>query len=64
VDDGGDELEVNVDVETLVACDAAPATSVHWRTTCTSGSPLGPVTGVNVIVHVWVTGPATLHPRE
>jgi len=43
-----------MDVEVVV--DAG--VTVHCRTTCTRGSPFDPVTGVNVIVHVWVTGPA------
>jgi len=43
-----------VDLEVVV--DAG--VTVHCRTTCTRGSPFDPVTGVNVIVHVWVTGPA------
>lgn len=47
------DLEV-VDLEVVV--DAG--VTVHCRTTCTRGSPFDPVTGVNVIVHVWVTGPA------
>jgi len=34
-----------------------PGTTVHCRTTCTRGSPFDPVTGVNVMVHVSVTGP-------
>jgi len=36
---------------------SAPGTKVHCRTTCTRGSPSDPVTGVNVTVHVSVTGP-------
>jgi len=58
------ELVVIVEVEAVdvevgdveVVVDAG--VTVHCRTTCTSGSPFDPVTGVNVIVHVWVTGPA------
>lgn len=48
-----------VDVEAVdfeVVVDAG--VTVHCRTTCTRGSPFDPVTGVNVSVHVWVTGPA------
>jgi hypothetical protein len=51
-----------------------PETTLHCRTTCTRGSPFGPLIGVNVIVHVSVTGPESLyntnisieraHPRE
>ncbi len=43
-----------------MAEDWAPATMVHCRTTCTRGSPLFPVTGVKVRVHVSVAGPEEL----
>jgi hypothetical protein len=55
-----EEVEVNGDDEELVDGGAVPSTTTHCRTTCTKGSPLGPVTGVKVIVHCWVTGPAEL----
>jgi len=60
VDASGDKLEVNTDDELLGDWEAAPGVTVHCRTTCTRGSPFDPVTGVNVSVHVWVTGPALL----
>jgi hypothetical protein len=60
VDASGDKLEVNTDEELLGDWEAVPGVTVHCRTTCTRGSPFDPVTGVNVIVHVWVTGPALL----
>jgi len=56
--------------------DWAPGAKLHCRTTFTRGSPFDPVIGVNVMVHVSVTGPASLqrhrrmsqyrraHPRE
>lgn len=56
--DAGCEV-VDVDEE-LVDWGAAPGTTVHCRTTCTKGSPLAPVIGVNVMTHVWVAGPALL----
>jgi hypothetical protein len=40
--------------------DCAPGVMIHCRTTCTRGSPLFPVTGVNVTVHVSVAGPEGL----
>ena len=57
--DGGDEEMVD---ELLP--DWATAVIVHCRTTCTRGSPFGPLTGVIVIVHVSVTGPESLQQRE
>jgi len=64
---GGEEVEAGAedeDVEVLVeggtvcaAEDCAPGTITHCRTTCTRGSPLPPVTGLNVTVHVSVAGP-------
>jgi hypothetical protein len=67
-----EDNELVVDVERIEVVDAgcervddvdweaAPGTTVHCRTTCTKGSPLAPVTGVNVMTHVWVAGPALL----
>lgn len=37
-----------------------PAVTVHALTTWIRDSPFAPVTGVNVRVHVSVTGPASL----
>lgn len=56
VDCGGDELVV-VDPE---GGGGAPAVMVHDLTNWTRGSPFAPVTGVNVRVHVSVTGPASV----
>jgi len=56
-----EDVVVVVDVEVLeVVVEEVEVTSTitHSRTTCTKGSPLGPVTGENVILHSWVTGPA------
>jgi len=44
--------------------DWTPGTTVHCRTTCTRGSPLFPVTGVNVTVHVSVAGPEGLQQQQ
>jgi len=52
-------------VETMELVDAVSelledweaGTTLHCRTTCTRGSPSAPTTGVNVMVHVSVTGP-------
>jgi hypothetical protein len=44
--------------------DWTPATTVHCRTTCTRGSPFFPVTGLNVTVHVSVTGPEGLQQQQ
>jgi hypothetical protein len=44
--------------------DWAPGTTVHCRTTCTRASPLFPVTGVNVTMHVSVTGPEGLQQQQ
>jgi len=51
VEDGGAD---DKDVETMEMVVGAwdPATSLHCLTTCTRGSPFGPVIGVNVMVHV------------
>jgi len=64
VEEGGGEEDEDVKVVILVeggsTCvpeDWAPGTTVHCRTTRTRGSPLFPVTGVNVRVHVSVAGP-------
>lgn len=66
-----DEEEREVDVEVVVdggdeemvdelPADWATADTVHCRTTCTRGSPFGPLTGVIVIVHVSVTVPESV----
>lgn len=66
-----DEEEREVDVEVVVdggaeemvdelLPDWATADTVHCRTTCTRGSPFGPLTGVIVIVHVSVTSPESV----
>ena len=62
VDGGGEEVEANADDELLAGWEAA--VSVHCRTTCTRGSPSGPLTGVIVIVHVSVMGPASLQQQR
>jgi len=51
---------VNVDKEVELDTDAggSPGVTVHCRTTCTRGWPFGPLIGVNVMLHVSVTGPA------
>ena len=59
VDGGGEEVE---DDELLAGWETA--VSVHCRTTCTRGSPFGPLTGVIVIVHVSVMGPASLQQQR
>lgn len=53
---------VNVDKEVELDTDAggSPGVTVHCRTTCTRGWPFGPLIGVNVMLHVSVTGPALL----
>lgn len=61
--DGGSEV-VNVNAVDELLADWEAGVTVHCRTTCTVGSPFGPLTGVSVIVHVWVTGPALLQQRE
>jgi hypothetical protein len=61
VDAGCEVVVVDVDDavdKALVDWEATPGTTLHCRTTCTKGSPLAPVTGVNVMTHVWVAGPA------
>jgi hypothetical protein len=63
VDAGCEVVVVDVDDavdKALVDWEATPGTTLHCRTTCTKGSPLAPVTGVNVMTHVWVAGPALL----
>ena len=62
VDGGGEEAVVNADDELLADWEAA--VTLHCRTTCTRGSPFDPLTGVNVIVHVSVTGPSLLQQQE
>jgi len=65
VDAGGASEDKDVEAVVLVEGggsvwvpeDCAPGTIVHCRTTCTRGSPLFPVTGVNVTMHVSVAGP-------
>lgn len=65
-------IQEGLTVETMELLDAggglledwAPAVTLHCRTTCTRGSPFDPVTGVNVIVHDSVTGPASLQHRR
>jgi hypothetical protein len=64
VEEGGASEDEDVEAAVLVeggsVCvseDWAPGTTVHCRTTCTRCSPLFPVTGVNVTMHVSVTGP-------
>jgi hypothetical protein len=63
VEEGGASEDKDVEATVLVEggslCpeDWAPGTTVHCRTTCTRASPLFPVTGVNVTMHVSVTGP-------
>jgi len=64
VEEGGasedKDAEATVLVEGGSVCvteDWAPGTTVHCRTTCTRGSPLVPVTGLNVTMHVSVAGP-------
>ncbi len=57
VDAGGGELGVEP------GGGGAPAVTVHDLTTWTRDSPFPPVTGVNVMVHVSVTGPASLQSR-
>jgi len=54
---GGEDKDVEATVLDCAPEDWTPGTIVHCRTTCTSGSPFFPVTGVNVTVHVWVAGP-------
>ena len=61
--DGGSEV-VKVDAVDEVLADWEAAVIVHCRTTCIRDSPFGPLTGVNVIVHVSTTGPASLQQRE
>jgi len=64
-DEDVEEETDDKDVETMELVDAGcellggwePATTLHCFTTCTRGSPFRPVIGVNVIVHVSVTGP-------
>jgi len=58
VEDGG-ALEDDVEVVVLAegGADWAPGVTVHCRTTRTRGSPLFPVTGVNVTMHDSVAGP-------
>jgi hypothetical protein len=53
---------VNVDKELELDTDAggSPGVTVHCRTTCTTGWPFGPLIGVNVMLHISVTGPAAL----
>jgi hypothetical protein len=53
-----EEMEVDVDEELELDAGGSPGVTVHCRTTCTIGWPFGPLTGVNVTVHVSVTGPA------
>jgi len=55
--DGGSEV-VKVDAVDELLADCEAGVTVHCRTTCTIDAPFGPLTGVSVIVHVWVTGPA------
>jgi len=57
VEEGGalDDVEAAVVVEG--GSDCAPRTILHCRTTCTRRSPLLPMTGVNVTVHVSVASP-------
>jgi len=57
--DGGSEV-VKVDAVDELPADWEAAVTVHCRTTCTRDSPFGPLTGVSVIVHVWMTGPASV----
>jgi hypothetical protein len=65
-------IQEGLTVETIELVDAggrlledwAPAATLHCRTTCTRGSPFDPVTGVNVMVHDSVTGPASLQQHR
>jgi len=63
-----EEMEVvdvnDADDKVLVDWEAAPGTTLHCRTTCTKGSPLAPVIGVNVMTHVSVAGPTLLQQQE
>jgi len=63
---GGVDVEVTaggklvVDSGSLEDGGGAPSVTLHDFTIWTRGSPFGPVTGVNVKVHVSVTGPASV----
>jgi len=50
--------EVDEELELDTDAGGSPGVAVHCRTTCTRGWPFGPLIGVNVTVHVSVTGPA------
>ena len=56
--------ELAVATESVVAAGALVLASVDWISqtdiSCTRGSPSGPVTGVNVSVHVSSMGPSEL----
>jgi len=56
VEDGGVADPVSLELEG----GGVPADTVHSLTTWTRDSPFCPVTGVNVRVHVSVTGPASV----
>jgi hypothetical protein len=56
VEDGGVAEPVSLELEE----GGVPADTVHCLTTWMRDSPFRPVTGVNVRVHVSVTGPASL----
>lgn len=56
VEDGGVADPVSLELEG----GGRPADTVHALTTWTRDSPCGPITGVNVRVHVSVTGPASV----
>jgi hypothetical protein len=56
VEDGGVADPVSLELEG----GGRPAETVHNLTTWMRDSPCGPITGVNVRVHVSVTGPASV----
>lgn len=56
MEDGGVADPVSLELEG----GGRPADTVHALTTWMRFSPFGPMTGVNVRVHVSVTGPASL----
>ena len=57
----GEEDEATVAVTDVPA---ATGVMVHACSSCTSGSPFAPLTGVNVNVHVCNTGPDALEKFE
>jgi len=59
-DEDADERVVDAVEAVELLEDWAPGAKLHCRTTFTRGSPFDPVIGVNVMVHVSVTGPASV----